>query len=91
MGKGKVHGVLYFGKHGRAKVHVEGHNEPIALAKGSSGTAIHGDTVELYALPPKKKKFDRKKGKENRPKPVMKYGKLLNVEPKIFLAICEKI
>ena len=61
MGKTKVHGVLFFGKQGRAKVIVEGQNEPISLAKGYSGTALHGDTVELIALPPKKRKFDRKK------------------------------
>jgi len=61
VGKTKVHGVLFFGKQGRAKVIVEGQNEPISLAKGYSGTALHGDTVELIALPPKKRKFDRKK------------------------------
>lgn len=61
MGKTKVHGVLFFGKQGRAKVIVDGQNEPISLAKGYSGTALHGDTVELIALPPKKRKFDRKK------------------------------
>ena len=61
MGKIKVHGVLFFGKQGRAKVFVDDRDEPISLAKGSSGTALHGDTVELVSLPPKKKKFDRRK------------------------------
>ena len=66
MGKIKVHGVLFFGKQGRAKVIVDDRDEPISLAKGSSGTALHGDTVELVSLPPKKKKFDRRK-RGNRP------------------------
>ncbi len=61
MGKYKVHGVLYFGKQGRAKVIVEEGGEPISLAKGASGTALHGDTVQLRELPPKKKKFERRK------------------------------
>ncbi len=60
MGKFKVHGVLFFGKHGRAKVFLENNSEPISLAKGASGTALHGDTVELRTLPSKKKKFDKK-------------------------------
>ena len=63
MSKGKITGTLYFGKQGRAKVIVEGWDEPVSLAKGYSGTALHGDTVELHLLPPKKKKFVRK----NRP------------------------
>lgn len=61
MAKQKVHGVLFFGKQGRAKVFVEESDESISLAKGYTGTALHGDTVELTSLPPKKKKFDRKK------------------------------
>ena len=61
MAKQKVHGVLFFGKQGRAKVFVEGSDESISLAKGYTGTALHGDTVEIISLPPKKKKFDRKK------------------------------
>ena len=63
MSKGKITGTLYFGKQGRAKVIVEGWDEPVSLAKGYSGTALHGDTVELHVLPPKKKKLVRK----NRP------------------------
>ena len=90
MGKGKVHGVLYFGKHGRAKVHVEGHNEPIALAKGSSGTAIHGDTVELYALPPKKKKFDRKKRQKKPPKTRYEVRKIIKRGTTDFLGYLRK-
>ena len=55
VGKNKVRGTLYFGKQGRAKVVVEGRDEPISLARGASGTALHGDLVELQVLPPKKK------------------------------------
>ena len=54
-------GILYFGRHGRAKVVVDGLDEPISLARGASGTALHGDSVELHTLPPKKNKFERKK------------------------------
>jgi len=68
VGRDKIHGVLYFGKQGRAKVVIEGKNEPIALAKGYSSTALHGDTVELTVLPSKKKKFDRKKRVKKAPK-----------------------
>ena len=66
MGKDKVHGVLYFGKQGRAKVVVEEGSEPISLAKGATATALHGDTVQLRLLPPRKKKFDRRK-KDKKP------------------------
>jgi len=61
VSKGKITGTLYFGKQGRAKVIVEGRDEAISLARGYSGTALHGDTVELHELAPKKKKFERKK------------------------------
>ena len=61
MGKYKVHGVLYFGKQGRAKVIVEEGGEPISLAKGASGTALHGDTVQLRELPPKKRNLNEGK------------------------------
>ncbi len=61
MGKEKLVGILYFGRHGRAKVVVDGWDEPISLARGASGTALHGDSVELHTLPPKKNKFERKK------------------------------
>ena len=61
MGKEKLVGILYFGRHGRAKVVVDGWDEPISLARGASGTALHGDSVVLHTLPPKKNKFERKK------------------------------
>jgi len=49
---------LLFGKQGRAKVHAESFGqEPIALARGASSTALHGDLVELRALAPKKKEI----------------------------------
>ena len=60
MGKEKLSGFLYFGRQGRAKVVVDGVSEAISLARGASGTALHGDTVELHVLPPKKKNFVRK-------------------------------
>ena len=63
MSKGKIIGILYFGRQGRAKVVVDGWDEPISLAKGASGTALHGDSVELHILPPKKNKFERRKNK----------------------------
>ena len=63
MSKDKIIGVLYFGRQGRAKVVVDGWDEPISLARGASGTALHGDSVELHILPPKKNKFERRKNK----------------------------
>jgi len=63
VSKGKIIGVLYFGRQGRAKVVVDGWDDPISLAKGASGTALHGDSVELHILPPKKNKFERRKNK----------------------------
>ena len=67
MAKQKVHGVLFFGKQGRAKVFVEGSDESISLAKGYTGTALHGDTVEIISLPPKKEiRSQKKKIKENK-------------------------
>ena len=68
MAKQKVHGVLFFGKQGRAKVFVEGSDESISLAKGYTGTALHGDTVEIISLPPKKKEIRSQKKiiKENK-------------------------
>ena len=77
MGREKVQGVLYFGKQGRAKVVLDGKNEPIALAKGSSGTAIHGDTVELTVLPSKRKQFDKKKKDRKPPKPRYEVRKII--------------
>ena len=63
MSKDKIIGVLYFGRQGRAKVVVDGWDEAISLARGASGTALHGDSVELHILPPKKNKFERRKNK----------------------------
>ena len=63
MSKDKIIGVLYFGRQGRAKVVVDGWDEAISLARGASGTALHGDSVELHILPPKKTKVERRKNK----------------------------
>ncbi|MEC8354991.1 MAG: RNB domain-containing ribonuclease [Verrucomicrobiota bacterium] len=63
MSKDKIIGVLYFGRQGRARVVVDGWDESISIARGASGTALHGDSVELHILPPKKNKFDRRKNK----------------------------
>ena len=90
MGREKVHGVLYFGKQGRAKVVVEGKDEPIALAKGSSGTAIHGDTVELTVLPSKKKKFDRKKRDRKPPKARYEVRKIIKRGTTEFLGFLRR-
>jgi len=91
VGREKVQGVLYFGKQGRAKVVVDGKSEPITLAKGSSGTAIHGDSVELTVLPSKRKQFNQKKRRGSHLNLAMKSEKYLNVERLIFLATCEEI
>ena len=64
MAKNNIHGCLYFGKQGRARVVVDGLDEPISLARGATSTALHGDTVELRILPSKKKKYDRRKKKK---------------------------
>ena len=65
MGKSPIRGTIYFSRTGRAKVHpVKG--QPLSLARGASGTALHGDLVELFRLPPKKK--ERKRGKERPPR-----------------------
>jgi hypothetical protein len=87
VGKTKVHGVLFFGKQGRAKVIVEGQEEPISLAKGYSGTALHGDTVELIALPPKKRNLTVKKEESEKVNNDLKSEKLSNGELQNFLAI----
>ena len=85
MGKSKVHGTLFFGKQGRAKVIVEGWVEPVSLARGASGTAMHGDTVELRTLAPKKKKFDRKKKKGSKQKLRYEVGKIVKRATDEFL------
>ncbi|MBT3637742.1 MAG: RNB domain-containing ribonuclease, partial [Opitutae bacterium] len=90
MGKDKVRGTLFFGRQGRAKVVMEGRDEPISLAKGASGTALHGDLVELQVLPPKKKKGDRRR---HRGKPVkLRYEvrKIVKRETVNFLGYLKK-
>ena len=53
-----------------------------SLARGAGGTGLHGDLVELYSLPPKKK--DRKKkGSKARP-PRFEVRKFSNVQPMSF-------
>jgi ribonuclease R len=90
VGKDKVRGNLYFGRQGRAKVVVDGWDEPISLARGASGTALHGDLVELQVLPSKKKKGDRRK---NHGKPVkLRYEvrKIVKRETTNFLGYLKK-
>jgi ribonuclease R len=90
VGKDKVRGTLFFGRQGRAKVVMEGRDEPISLAKGASGTALHGDLVELQVLPPKKKKGDRRR---HRGKPVkLRYEvrKIVKRETVNFLGYLKK-
>jgi len=65
VGKPSLRGQIFFGRTGRAKVFLEG-SQTIPLARGASGTALHGDFVELFRLPPKKK--ERKRGKERPPR-----------------------
>jgi hypothetical protein len=65
MGKSPIRGTIYFSRTGRAKVHPD-KGQPLSLARGASGTALHGDLVELFRLPPKKK--ERKRGKERPPR-----------------------
>ena len=90
MGKGKVRGTLYFGRQGRAKVHVEGRDEPISLARGASGTALHGDLVELHVLPPKKKKTDRRKNRGKSPKLRYEVRKIAKRETTNFLGYLKR-
>ena len=66
MGKTTVRGTLSFGRNGRSRVNFEDSSDSISLARRNSGTGLHGDIVELFRLPPKKK--DRKK-KGTKPKP----------------------
>ncbi len=90
MGKGKVRGTLYFGRQGRAKVHVEGWDEPISLARGASGTALHGDLVELHVLPPKKKKTDRRKNRGRSPKLRYEVRRIVKRETTNFLGYLKR-
>jgi len=67
VGKSTVRGTLFFGHNGRCKVLVDT-GDSIPLARGASGVGLHGDTVELFRLPPKKKDRLRKKSKPKPPK-----------------------
>ena len=80
MGKSPIRGTIYFSRVGRAKVHPE-KGQPISLARGSSGTALHGDLVELFRLPPKKK--ERKRGNERPPR--FEVRKIIRRETNEFL------
>jgi len=67
VGKPTVRGILSFGRNGRCRVLLgEKAGEFVSLARGASGTGLHGDLVELFSLPPKKR--DRKR-KGLKPKP----------------------
>ena len=90
MGKNKVRGSLFFGRQGRAKVVVDGWDEPISLARGASGTALHGDLVELQVLPPKKKKTDRRKNRGKSPKLRYEVRKIVKRETTNFLGYLKK-
>ncbi len=89
MGKNKVRGSLFFGRQGRAKVVVDGWDEPISLARGASGTALHGDLVELQVLPPKKK-TDRRKNRGKSPKLRYEVRKIVKRETTNFLGYLKK-
>ena len=92
MGKEAVHGVLYFRRDGRASVHVEGKNEPIPLAKGASGTALHGDEVRLRRLSQKSRKGSRKKNFGRKPsKPRYEVVKIQKRGTDEFLGYLQKI
>ena len=90
MGKNRVRGTLFFGRQGRAKVRVEGWDDAVSLAKGASGTALHGDLVELQVLPPKKKKGDRRKNRGKNPKPRYEVRKVVKRETVNFLGYLKK-
>ena len=85
MGKDKVRGTIKFRRDGRAKVYVEGLSEPISLARGANGTALHGDQVELLVLPPKRK--NKTKGKHRGKPAKLRYqvGKIVKRETQDFL------
>ena len=91
MSKAKILGTLFFGRQGRAKVFIAGSDDPISLARGASGTALHGDTVELQALPPKKNKFARRRNKAKPQSFATRLKELPNEEPMNFLAISKRI
>ena len=82
---------MLFGKQGRAKFHPESANsDSIALARGASSTALHGDLVELRPLPPKKKKFDRRKKKYRDQKPRYEVRKIVRRETHEFQGYLKK-
>ena len=56
MGKSLTRGVLVFGRNGKAYVDVPGRRRSVQLAKGCSGTAMHGDEVEIRSSTRQKKK-----------------------------------
>ena len=89
MDRGKVRGTLYFGRQGKAKVRVEGWDQPISLAKGATGTALHGDIVELRILPPKKK-IDRRKKRRTPLKSRYEVGKVVKRETSQFLGYLKR-
>ena len=90
MGKQPVRGVLFFRRNGRASVRVEGREEPIPLAKGASGTALHGDEVLLRRLPPKKKKTSRKQPGRKPSKPRYEVSKILKRGTDEFLGFLRR-
>ena len=82
MGKATVRGSLSFGRNGRCRVYLDDGKEFISLARGASGTGLHGDLVELYSLPPKKKIGKKKVRKQDRPG--LRFEKFSNVQPMSF-------
>jgi len=92
VGKEPVHGFLFFKRNGRSIVRPDGGKETIPLARGASGTALHGDRVELKRLPPRKSggkrkgKFGRKEGK-----PRYAVTKVLERETDEFLGYFRKV
>lgn len=69
---------------------MEGRDEPISLAKGASGTALHGDLVELQSLPPKKKKGERRRHREKPVKLRYEVRKIVKRETDHFLGYLKK-
>ena len=92
MGKEPVRGVLYFRRNGRASIHIDGRSEPVPLAKGASGTALHGDEVQLRRLSPKKTKSKQKKRFGRKPsKPRYEVVKVHKRGTDEFLGYLQKI
>ena len=59
MGKSNARGVLVFRRNGKAFVEIHG-PKTVQVTKGSTGCALHGDTVELRPVPPKGKRRHQK-------------------------------